>query len=232
MTELLWGSRPQPRRGPKPALTLEGIATAAIAVADTEGLAAISMQRVAGELGYTKMSLYRYVPGKAELVAVMTDLAIGEPPQLDQDADWAGQLAQWAERLFVGFGAHPWLLETTAGPRLVGPNELGWLERALAPLGDTALSAAERLDAVTVITGHVRTIAQQSLAAGPQQRPEEQLTSAMTQVLAEHGERYPAVLAALGAVDPAEQNQAMAFGLRCILSGLRQLMAERAVGNG
>src|SRR5689334_10146250 len=64
--EFLWDGRAQPTRGPKPALTLEGITDVAIAVADAEGLAAVSMQRVAAELGKTKMSLYRYLPGKAE----------------------------------------------------------------------------------------------------------------------------------------------------------------------
>ena len=67
--DFFWAPRPRPTRGPKPALTLGQIADAAIAVADAEGLAAVSMQRVAADLGYTKMSLYRYLPGKAELVA-------------------------------------------------------------------------------------------------------------------------------------------------------------------
>jgi AcrR family transcriptional regulator len=186
------------------------------------------MQRVAGELGYTKMSLYRYVPGKAELVAVMTDLAIGEPPMLDEAGTWADQLEQWAHRLYAAFSAHPWLMETTAGPRVVGPNELGWLESALAPLTDTGLSGGERMDAVVVLTGHVRSISQQSQASSPQTGPEEELTRSMAQVLSTHGERYPAVAAALGSATTAEQNQAMTFGLRCILGGLGQLIAQRS----
>lgn len=77
--EVLWGPGPRPTRGPKPALSLERIARAGIEAADSDGLAAISMQRVAERLGFTKMSLYRYVPGKAELIALMTDTAIGAP---------------------------------------------------------------------------------------------------------------------------------------------------------
>ena len=73
--DFFWAPRPRPTRGPKPALTLGQIADAAIAVADAEGLAAVSMQRVAADLGYTKMSLYRYLPGKAELVAAMIERA-------------------------------------------------------------------------------------------------------------------------------------------------------------
>ena len=72
-TDYLWGGRSGATRGPKPGLSLEGIAEAAIAIADAEGLAAVSMQRVAADLGFTKMSLYRYLPGKAELVALMVE---------------------------------------------------------------------------------------------------------------------------------------------------------------
>src|ERR1700749_1189883 len=78
--DLLWGT-PQPaRRGPKPSLSLDRIVTAAIALADAEGLASLSMQHLAEQLGCAKMALYRYVPGKAELGALMIDECIGEPP--------------------------------------------------------------------------------------------------------------------------------------------------------
>ncbi|MGO4423231.1 TetR/AcrR family transcriptional regulator, partial [Streptomyces sp. MCAF7] len=71
--ELLWGTGERPSRGPKRGLTLERIVTAAIAVADAEGLAAVSMRRLSAELGTGTMSLYRYVPGKAELLDLMLD---------------------------------------------------------------------------------------------------------------------------------------------------------------
>src|SRR3954466_3073482 len=80
--DFFWAPRPRPTRGPKPALTLGQIADAAIAIAAAEGLAAVSMQRVAADLGYTKMSLYRYLPGKTELVAAMLERGIGAPPDL------------------------------------------------------------------------------------------------------------------------------------------------------
>jgi len=77
---VLWGQMSTPRRGPKPTLNLETIARAGIRIADADGLAAVTMQRVAEELGATKMALYRYVPGKVEMAALMTDVAIGGPP--------------------------------------------------------------------------------------------------------------------------------------------------------
>src|SRR3954469_24858588 len=84
--ELLWGQRPQPRRGPRPALSLEAIARAGIEIADADGITAVAMERGPEALGFTKMSLYRYVPGKVELGALMTDTALGEPVRLDSVA--------------------------------------------------------------------------------------------------------------------------------------------------
>ena len=68
--ELLWGERRVATRGPKRSMSLDQIADAALAVADAEGIEGASMQRVADDLGVTKMSLYRYVAGKSELVAL------------------------------------------------------------------------------------------------------------------------------------------------------------------
>ncbi|MEU8661631.1 TetR/AcrR family transcriptional regulator, partial [Actinoplanes philippinensis] len=72
---LLWEPPTPPRRGPRPALALSTITRAGIAVADADGLSGVTMQRVAEAVGVTKMALYRYVPGKTELVALMLDSA-------------------------------------------------------------------------------------------------------------------------------------------------------------
>jgi AcrR family transcriptional regulator len=113
---LLWGQRSAPKRGPRPTLTLDGITRTAIGIADAEGLAAVTMQRVAQVVGVTKMALYRYVPGKVELVALMTDAALGEPPALT-GGGWRERLDEWGRRMFGRFVAHSWTLETTVGAR-------------------------------------------------------------------------------------------------------------------
>lgn len=224
--KLLWGPPPQAKRGPKPALTVEQIARAAIEVADTDGLAAVSMQRVAEKLDFTKMSLYRYVPGKAEMIAVMIDTAAGDPPVLSSGPGWRPRLEEWAHRLFAMFQPHPWLLDATVGPRIMGPNELGWLESALAELADTGLPGGEQLDAVVTITGHVRAIAQQ-VRPSPSGNPEEQLSATIVELMRTHGERFPAVTAAMNAVVAAAgQDQALDFGLQRILDGLEQHIAR------
>jgi AcrR family transcriptional regulator len=221
-TDYLWGGRGA-TRGPKPALSLERIAEAAIAIADAEGLAAVSMQRVAADLGFTKMSLYRYLPGKAELVALMVERGIGEPPVL-RATDWAAGLKQWAHLLLAGYLRHPWALAATVGPRPLGPNELGWMESALALLDGTGLTGAERLDVLAVLTGQVRMIAEHAM-------PEAHLGRAIAEVLRRHGERFP-VLAATMADATTGQDQAFDFGLDRILDGLRVLVDARRPRRG
>ncbi|MEU9116100.1 TetR/AcrR family transcriptional regulator C-terminal domain-containing protein [Streptomyces sp. NPDC048483] len=233
--ELLWGGRERPSRGPKPALSLERITRTAMAVADLGGLGAVSMQRVAGELDFTKMSLYRYVPGKTELVALMIDTAMGEPPTLAGGApgDWRSALRTWAEQLAAAFRRHPWLLDATTGPRIMGPNELGWAERAIGALADTGLHGSERLDAVVIVTGHVRAITQVSASLGlgsaQAKEPEQVMSGLLNELLVGRTDRFPALTAALAsAEDTNSRDQALEFGLERILDGLETYIARRA----
>ncbi|MFJ6773575.1 TetR/AcrR family transcriptional regulator [Kitasatospora sp. NPDC091257] len=223
---LLWGPPARPTRGPKPALSLERIAAAGVEVADAEGLAAVSMQKVAGLLDFTKMSLYRYVPGKAELIALMVESAVEAPPHASEGADWRDQLTAWAHHLAESFARHPWLLDATVGARVIGPKELAWLERVVTALDGHGLTGPERMDAAVLLTGHVRGIAAQARAAGPAATPEAELLAALGTVVQEHADRFPAVAAAMA--DPGGRDQALEFGLERILDGLAALIERRA----
>ncbi|WP_433002293.1 TetR/AcrR family transcriptional regulator [Kribbella sp. CA-294648] len=224
MINLLWGDPLPPTRGPKPAMTVEGITGAAIALADTDGLDAVSMQRVAGALSFTKMALYRYVPGKAELVALMTDVAIGPPPEHKQQP-WREALRTWALDLYAAFEKHPWLLLSTVGRRELGPNELTWMDHGIRALTGSGLNGGQQLDAVLTVVGHVRTVAQQSLTmpGGTTGVTEEHITSALSEVLATQAERFPGLAAAMRSVD-GHQNKGLTFGLDVILDGLEVLI--------
>ncbi|MFI9719541.1 TetR/AcrR family transcriptional regulator [Streptomyces sp. NPDC052396] len=224
--QLLWGPHAAPARGPRRTLDLDRIARAGVELADTEGLAAVSMQRLAERLGVTKMALYRYAPGKTELIALMVDTALGPYPDGAGGAGWRAALEDWAARLLEAFGRHPWALAATLGPRLPGPAELSWLEAAVAALDGTGLSGAERMDAAVLLTGHVRMIAEQARATGPAHGADEQFTALMGEVLREHGARFPALVAA--ASQPGGRDQAWEFGLRRILDGLAVLIEHRA----
>jgi AcrR family transcriptional regulator len=87
------------RRGPRPSLSGEQIVAKAIELADRDGLGGLSMRRLADELAITAMSLYGYVPGKAELLDVMADRAYGEiTPRGDPTAPWQTRLAALAHQ--------------------------------------------------------------------------------------------------------------------------------------
>jgi Transcriptional regulator len=227
---LLWERRPEPRRGPRPTLTLDAIAAAGIEIADADGLAAVTMQRVAERLGVTKMALYRYVPGKVELVALMTDHAMGEPPRpAGPPAGWRERLDAWARELLDRFLAHPWTLEATVGPRALGPNEVGWLEQVTDALTGTGLTGPEMLDVAVTLIGHVRAIAQQASAV-PVDAPERTMGEALTALLSGREERYPTFAAALAGRDG--RGRAFDFGLSCILDGVAALAGRRGQERG
>ncbi|MGC0419474.1 TetR/AcrR family transcriptional regulator [Embleya sp. AB8] len=228
---LLWEPQPKPARGPRPTLDLDRIARAGVQIADWDGLSELSMRRVAERLGVTKMALYRYVPGKAELIALMIDAAIGPYPTAEQvRGDWREQLEDWARRLFVGFRQHPWVLEATVGPRVMGPGELSWLERAVSALDGTGLTGAERMDTAVLLLGHLRGIvAQQAGTAGSGDNPEAQLGAILGGLMQEHGAQFPALASAFAsAVQSDGQDHAWEFGLQRILDGLAALIDQRA----
>ncbi|MEV0245141.1 TetR/AcrR family transcriptional regulator [Nocardia sp. NPDC050712] len=240
--ELLWGTQQRPKRGPKPALTLEGIVAEAIALADAEGLASLSMQRLAERLGFTKMSLYRYVPGKEQLVALMFDTAMGAPvrpapPNPDSAEPWRAGLRHWGLTIFERYCEHPWSLELAAGVRPMGPNEMGWLEVALTALAGTGLTGPEKLDTVVLINGHSRSLAQQARSVTGAQLAE-QVAEQFGAMMAAAGADYPEVRAAFaeeaaaGAPADAMFNEnasnALHFGIDRILDGLAVLIADRA----
>lgn len=226
--KVLWGERGHPSRGPKPTLSADQIARAAIAVADAEGLAAVSMQRIAREVHVTTMALYRYFSSKAELIDLMIDTAGGPVPDLDAvTKGWRSRLGEWTRRCSAIYRDHPWFLQAATAPRrIMGPNELGWLNAALRVLGDTGLPAREQHEAFLVLIGHVRSNAE--FTAGRAQGPSAELwVSVMAKLLGKHRDRYPALMAAIdsGAFSQSPED-GLEFGLECILNGIESLVRK------
>lgn len=166
--QLLWGRQEQTTRGPRPALTVARIVDAAVELADADGLAAVSMRKVAERLGVGTMSLYRYVPGKGELLDLMFDRVVGgeleraRPPE----GDWRAQLEQAGREALETHLRHPWLLEIVSGNRPpLGPNVMDSYERLLAIMGRSGLPQGELHVAVdvfgTYVAGAARTVVQE-----------------------------------------------------------------------
>ncbi|MFC7340067.1 TetR/AcrR family transcriptional regulator [Saccharopolyspora griseoalba] len=218
--QLLWGGRERPARGPKPSLSVDRIVAEGIALADGEGLPALSMQRLATELGVGTMSLYRYVPSKDDLIALMLDAAVGAPPRISARAGWRSAMETWARSCAEVFGRHPWVLSLVARPRTMGPNEVAYVEVALAALSGTGLSPAEKLNTVVLVNGFVRGIAPFVATARATEH-----TMIDTELIAElgRGEAYPNVTEVMGELaerKPRKSDSPFEYGLRRILDGV------------
>ncbi|MFF4402658.1 TetR/AcrR family transcriptional regulator [Streptomyces sp. NPDC001480] len=222
---LLWGEQDQPTRGPKPSLSPQRIAAAAVELADAEGLDAVSMNKVAAEFGVSAMALYRYVPGKTELVELMVEFVLAAPPDLsDLAGDWRAGAEEWTRRSWRVYEAHPWLLAATAMRRQVmGPNQLGWLDAALGALAPAGLPAAERHQVFLLLAGLVRNLAQQLVDHDEEHSRE--FTRLTAELLDRHADRFPALTEAIAdgffapnPIDPLD------FALERLLDGVQSLV--------
>jgi AcrR family transcriptional regulator len=127
-----------------------------VALADEGGLAALSMSRLAEKLGFTTMSLYRYVASKDDLLVLMLDAAIGPPPAAAAGSGWRAGVEGWARALRAGYGRHPWMVDLPISGLPAGPNQLVWFERGLGVLAATTLEPGERAASVLLLATYVR----------------------------------------------------------------------------
>jgi AcrR family transcriptional regulator len=226
--QLAWGLRDAGSRGPRRGLTLERIVAAGIKVAHTDGLAALSMARIAGELGVGTMSLYRYVAAKDELLSLMVDTALGPPPPPAPGEDWRAGLTRWALGVWAAYRRQPWVLRVPISGPPYGPNNVAWLDNGLTALADTPLAEADKASTVLLLSGFVRNVATLSAdfaagSAGEAVMPGygtvlTQLTSA---------EQFPALHRAIASGifdDDDEIEVELEFGLERILDGVAVLI--------
>jgi AcrR family transcriptional regulator len=151
--DLLWGRRERSRRGPRPELTADAIVEAAIRVADAEGIEAVSMARVAKELGFTTMSLYRHVVSKEELLQLMyNSSATGAEHMILEGDGWRARLRSWAVFQRDLLDVHPWITEMPWAAPPLAPNSMHFLERGLEALEDTGLREADKLSVLGMIS--------------------------------------------------------------------------------
>ncbi|GAB3431941.1 TetR/AcrR family transcriptional regulator [Flindersiella endophytica] len=154
---LLWRKLPLPSRGPKPKLTVDQIVRAAISVADAEGLTALSMRRVAAELGVGVMSLYTYVPSKAELLEVMLDEVIGEPDRPGPEGgDWRSRLEAAARAEWRMYQRHPWVLQVSTVRPPLGPGVMRAYEDLLATIDGVGLDELQMFRIANLVSDYVK----------------------------------------------------------------------------
>lgn len=152
----LWGLDVAPTHGPKARWSPEQLAIAAVELADEDGIEGLSLARVAERLGMTTTAIYRYVGSKAELVELMVDAAIGQPPTLDGE-DWRERCRSWTSALADRYARHPWLSDVKPARMPTQPHAYAWIDALVETLVDEPRIDALRL--ALLLDGLVRSYA-------------------------------------------------------------------------
>jgi AcrR family transcriptional regulator len=214
------------RRG-RPALTHTQIAAAAVELAAAGGLEALSMRRLAQQLGVATMGLYRYVRGKDELIELMADAVYAEAASAAADASWRAAMERTAYELRALFSQHPWLISFGATSPLT-PNATKYTDRALASLAGTGLDEDSKMAVLVIVRSYVVGVTGSQLAlttfleqqgASGMNEVRERLAPRMNWLL-ESG-KYPAFQRYIrGGTRKDDADWQFQLGLDCILDGI------------
>jgi AcrR family transcriptional regulator len=161
---------PESGVGRPPELSREQITTAAIAIADAEGLAAVTMRRVAAELGTGAASLYRHVATRDDLVDLMVDRAFGDFDPIPDTGDWRADLVAAHLARLGHLRRRPWLLDALNARPPIGPNALQMIEDTLRLLAPHPAPGSAKMEAITVLAGLLNTVAQNERPRGASDR--------------------------------------------------------------
>jgi AcrR family transcriptional regulator len=237
---LSWGVAERPQRGPKRELSIERIVETAIGVADREGLPAVSMSRIATELGFTTMSLYRYVTSKDDVLALMQDAVceVPIPAEDDRGPDWRSGLRRWSMATIEVIQAHPWFPDIPISGMPLMPNNLAVLDWGLREMRDLPLTDAEKMSTALLLSSYARAagvverdVRQSREKGGTPPQSGEAFTAALAELVTP--ERFPdlaPLVASGGYTDTEDEQDDFAFGLERILDGIERYITARAAG--
>lgn len=229
---LAWGVAANPQRGPKREMSVEKIVAAAVELADAEGLGAVSMAAVAAKLGFTPMSLYRYVTAKDDLLLLMQEEATGVPPDEHREQEgWRGQLRALFDAQVRHYLEHPWILSLPITGSPITPNSSAWIDAGLAALAETPLDESERLAVALSVTGEARWYGQVT-AGYTEQARSDGLTpaevSAREQALFDQvitAQEYPSLRRAIDAGVFAAEDDPFQFAMDRVFDGVEAYIA-------
>lgn len=234
---LAWGVAADPQRGPKREMSVERIVEAAVEIADAEGLGAVSMAAVAARLGFTPMSLYRYVSAKDDLILLMQEEATGLPPEATTPpGDWRARVEELYGAQLQVYMVHPWILDVPINGSPITPNSASWMDAGLEALAETPLSQGERLSIMTAITGQSRWAgsviagyqrAQREIGIGDDEFASREDTLFRALISAD---AYPSLRAAIDAGVFVDDTDPFSFGFGVFLDGVQHYVESVAAG--
>jgi AcrR family transcriptional regulator len=194
------------------------IAEAAIAIADGEGLDAVSMRRVSAALGTGAASLYRYVDNREDLLDLMCDAVGAEYDLPGLTGNWQADLVRVGEQARLIMLRHPWLPNLLLTRSPLGPHGLALLEYVLAALAGHPADTNAKIEAFALMTGFAAMFVQAETAGDSAVRKR---NSAYLRHAVTSGE-HPALARLLAAAPPAPTRPSERFAeiLGRVLSGL------------
>jgi AcrR family transcriptional regulator len=168
--EVIWARPERAGRGPKPAHSRADIAAAAVRVADAEGIDAVSMRRVAAELGMGTMSLYNYVPRKEDLYELMVDAVSAEYDYVEPGGDWRADILGLAHQMRAMMHRHPWLPRLMSPVYGFSPNALTYLEYSLRCLDPLERPYGAKMELIAALNSIVTTYVANEIATAERTR--------------------------------------------------------------
>jgi AcrR family transcriptional regulator len=212
-------------------------------IADTHGLGGVSMARVAAELGFTTMSLYRYVTSKDELLQLMWNAGARDVETLVlEENDWRSQLRQWAEVQRDVLARHSWMTEMPMAAPPMAPNSMAFIELGLKTMDATGLDDSDKLRVIGIISSYTLNEARiaHDAAQAAARTPPEAATAAgglpwdFRSLLRElvDEQRFPRLFRIAWGQDPrsvdgsspVDDDEEFSFGLETILDGVQALI--------
>jgi AcrR family transcriptional regulator len=134
------------RRGRPPRLSREAVVEAAGTIVASEGIDALTMRRVADQLGSSPMSIYRHVHDKDELLVLLLDRLAAEVPRPDLPREPRARLLEACRVMRDGLAKHPWVVDVLAAGDLIAPSILWLVEEIVASFVACGLSHAQAAD--------------------------------------------------------------------------------------
>jgi AcrR family transcriptional regulator len=223
----IWERLERPARGPKPTLTHDRIARAAIEIADAQGLDAVSMRRLADRLGVAAMALYRYVSSKNDIFELMIDAAHAEIT-LPSESGWRTLARSYAEQIRAVGLRHPWLIESFARtPNALTPSLVAIVEQALVSVDGLGLDVDSMMAVFVTVNAFARGATGAEVTQGEAMRkrgwtPEQDIRLAYlpyVRRLVGTG-RYPALTRYIDGSNEDDAQWQFEFGLECVLDGI------------
>jgi AcrR family transcriptional regulator len=227
---LLWSDAAPARRGRGrgSGLNREDIVAVALKVAEAEGPEAVSMRRIATELGVGTMSLYHHIPTKDDLLDLMQDSVMGELviPAGELAGDWREALAQISRRTRAVYERHHWMVSGAWERPQLGPRAFAHVEQSFAVMaGIPAPKMMRMLGAaddyvIGFVSRQVATRAALRRADMDLATYQEALKPHVERLLANHADEFPHLAGAIDGAWDDDEDERFEQGLRWLLAGM------------